>query len=82
MTPETMVWLAITVLAVAIAGAMLAHRRRMAARTAVTAACLVCTHTDTRKDRSAANKAGNMHGAETGHPLVLVQGRVSDWGRP
>jgi predicted cobalt transporter CbtA len=80
MSPETIAWLAATVLALAIALAVLAHRHRLPARTAVTAACLVCTHTDTREDVRAATTAGNMHGEKTGHPLVLVQGRISNWG--
>jgi hypothetical protein len=61
--------------------AYLYRSHKTKARSVVTAACLVCTHTDTRKDRTTAAKAGNMHGAETGHPLVLVQGRLTDWGR-
>jgi hypothetical protein len=69
-------------LLIAPAAALYLYRsHRTKARSAVTALCLVCSHTDTRKDRSAANRAGNMHGDKTGHPLVLVQGSPATWKR-
>lgn len=69
--PELAIILLLAALAII---AIVAHRRRMAARAAVSAECLVCTYRETKQDVRAATAAGNMHGDKTGHPLILVAG--------
>lgn len=72
MNTPALIWLAVTVLAIAAALLVLRHRRKKAARTSVTAECLVCTYEQQFGDVTAALAHGNAHGDETGHQLILV----------
>ena len=68
---ELAIFLILSLLLATAAGLHLAHRRRMAARAAVVAECLVCAYMTTGEDVRTATAAGNDHGEATGHPLIL-----------
>ena len=75
MTPEYIAYLPaiiiIAALAIVTALGILAERRKTAPRAAVVAECLVCAYMTTGEDVRAATAAGNAHGDDTGHPLIL-----------